>query len=127
MLIPPKFVVPSKYSWPENLWCMKLGKAVDMITKQFLDLDRWDDLLSIGYTFDSTEIYKHIQYKNDPIRTVIKYGNHFLKKRSADAYLFEMKTKSVENFEDDNGDDGDNDDDNNEDDDDVDNNDEMKS
>jgi hypothetical protein len=48
---------------------------------------------------------------------VIKAGNHFLRKRSADAYLFEMKTKSFEISEDDreeddeDDDDGDNDDD----------------
>jgi hypothetical protein len=62
-----------------------------MIRKQFLDLDKWDDLLSIGYTFgfDSTEVHKHIQYRNDPKRTIIKAGSLLLRKSSADAYLSE--------------------------------------
>jgi hypothetical protein len=55
MFVPPNFVVPKSSRWPDRLWDMKLGKAVELIKEQFMYVDRWDDLLRIGFPFNGDE------------------------------------------------------------------------
>lgn len=89
MRVPPDFKIPQDISWPRRLWDMKLGKAVNMITNQFLDLDRWDELLSIGYAFESYEEKGDIlnDYRNDMKGGGVKMkaGHRFFRKKATDA------------------------------------------
>lgn len=101
MLVPPEFIVPNKDSWPNRLWGMKLGKAVNLIKEQFLYVDRWDDLLSIGFFFNDEEEERALElfhlnrdmYGNDTKKVLLmKAAEIILKSKAADAYSFNEVT-----------------------------------
>jgi hypothetical protein len=79
---------------------MKLGKALNMITPQFLDLDRWDELLSIRYAFESHKEKGDVlnDYRNDMKGGGVKMkaGHRFLKKKATYASYDYNKVKNFE-------------------------------
>ena len=53
MLVPQRFVIPSNTSeWPEAVWDMKLGRAVDRIRNAGQNKEYHDELREVGFDFN---------------------------------------------------------------------------
>jgi hypothetical protein len=71
MSVPAKFVVPvNDITWPKETWSMKLGSVVSTIRAGKSHVDKWADLESIGFDFNSQRLH----YRYEAIRAaLLKY------------------------------------------------------
>lgn len=58
MLVPRRFIVPRSDEWPEETWNMRLGDVVYNIRRGVNYLDKREDLVNIGFHFESHRSYE---------------------------------------------------------------------
>ena len=72
LLIPTRFVVPSKPDWPQEMWGVNMGAQVHGIRKGFYK-DKKEELLEIGFIY---AVRKKFEYEDVKI-AVFKYREYF--------------------------------------------------
>jgi hypothetical protein len=56
LCVPARFIIPSDDDdWPEEMWGFKLGTAVCHMKYGYSHVDKYDDLLSIGFIFEKQQ------------------------------------------------------------------------